>query len=535
MLRKAGLSANLVKQSFSTTSQARYAVARKFLAKRNFNLAVASGFLLVASYCTFNRKVTIKSDSVPSGSPVGAQFFSTSSMHGNGLSQQQNKQGLYLLSDDQVTAKLRQFEESYFVNRGKGVTRYDICQLPSNNPIEDDRSEKIVQVPIVKQNNVKTTTDWLFWGVYDGHAGWGTSAKLRDNLIDYVISELGVAYKPLNDTTMRTIPSSETIDKAIKTGFLKLDDDIVTKNVEKLLSNPLKAQAAELLMPALLGSCGLVSFYDSNSRNLKVAVTGDSRAILGSLRDGAWTVQQLSIDQTGKNAYEAARILAEHPNEQNAIRNGRVLGSLEPTRAFGDARYKWGKELQTVISNTYFGRQPPPNLKTPPYVTAEPVITTTKINPGNRDFLVMGTDGLYELLSNEEIVGLVVKWMEKEQMFSTKKTLRSYFGKSQNKLPEVRDITKDRASKEAFRRGADTGYFLEDKNVATHLVRNALSNGGNREHCNMLASIPNPLSRRYRDDLTVTVVFFGEDGQPDDMGRLEVNPVATAESVKPKL
>jgi len=39
---------------------------------------------------------------------------------------------------------------------------------------------------------------------------------------------------------------------------------------------------------------------------------------------------------------------SEHPPDEaeNVIVRGRVLGGLEPTRAFGDARYKWPRELQ---------------------------------------------------------------------------------------------------------------------------------------------------------------------------------------------
>lgn len=41
---------------------------------------------------------------------------------------------------------------------------------------------------------------------------------------------------------------------------------------------------------------------------------------------------------------------SEHPEDErnDVIRNGRVLGGLEPTRAFGDARYKWTAELQEM-------------------------------------------------------------------------------------------------------------------------------------------------------------------------------------------
>jgi pyruvate dehydrogenase phosphatase len=39
---------------------------------------------------------------------------------------------------------------------------------------------------------------------------------------------------------------------------------------------------------------------------------------------------------------------SEHPESEaeDVILRGRVLGGLEPTRAFGDARYKWTREVQ---------------------------------------------------------------------------------------------------------------------------------------------------------------------------------------------
>lgn len=527
------------------------------------NVALVSGVVFVGTYVTFTLSKHYKLDSVPpslsssvslkiagahplnSAQPdAGNGLFqsATSSMlQKNGLGAQQNKEGIFLLNEDQVSAKLRQFEESYYVSRGKGVTRYDICQLPSNSPIEDDRAEEIVQVPILQDNNIKTSTDWMFFGVFDGHGGWTTSSKLRDQLILYIVHEFGTIFKPAKEENLRYVPSSATIDQAMKNGFLKLDHEIVNKNIERLLNDNNKAKAAELLMPALSGSCALLSFYDTNSKMLKVAVTGDSRALLGSFKDNKWTVKQLSIDQTGSNSTEVARIISEHPDEPNVIRNGRVLGTLEPSRAFGDCRYKLPASIQEKIYKQFFGRKLPNNLRSPPYVTAEPVITTTKISPENNDFLVMASDGLYEMLSNEEIVGLVVKWMEKEKMVKPNKSLWNFFGSSEKGLPVVADVTNDKSSKQPFRKNrqfSHGGFLMEDKNVSTHLIRNALSNGGSREQTLMLISIPNPVSRRYRDDLTVTVVFFGKDKHQDENGKLEINPAATAGGIdasKPKL
>lgn len=75
-----------------------------------------------------------------------------------------------MLTPDQADHKLRKLEQSYSVNRGQGVTRYDIVQLPSNDPIEDDHAEKIVQVPSRAAGAETDNSDWMFWGVFDGHS-----------------------------------------------------------------------------------------------------------------------------------------------------------------------------------------------------------------------------------------------------------------------------------------------------------------------------------------------------------------------------
>ena len=82
-----------------------------------------------------------------------------------------SQQVLEMLTPDQVTQKLRRNEESYLVGRGQGVVRYDVVQIPSNNPIEDDHAEKIVEVPqsVTPPRDGASSSDWMFWGVFDGH------------------------------------------------------------------------------------------------------------------------------------------------------------------------------------------------------------------------------------------------------------------------------------------------------------------------------------------------------------------------------
>ena len=433
------------------------------------------------------------------------------------LTKQADDEGLNrseMLTPEQATRKLRKSEESYFIGRGKGVIRYDLVQIPSNNPIEDDHVEKIVQVPQTVTPSPEGTSgsDWMFWGVFDGHSGWTTSAKLRQSLISYVARELNSTYKAALKNPALAIPSPESIDAAIKRGFVTLDHDIVNASVEKAMKNTKsKAAAAQILAPALSGSCALLSFYDSSSNLFRVAVTGDSRAVLGRKSDstGKWVATALSEDQTGGTPSEMERLRKEHPDEEYVVHRGRILGQLEPSRAFGDASYKWSKDVQEKLKKLFYGRSPSPQLKTPPYVTAEPIITTTKVEPEKGDFIVLATDGLWEMLTNEEVVGLVGQWLEAQPKGDggTIAWARSFFGSASKTLPVEKPIQDGSDGAEGQRapirqqqwaiKSQDERFVVEDSNVATHLVRNALG-GKDRDMVCGLLTLVSPYSRRYR-------------------------------------
>ncbi|KAK2734982.1 hypothetical protein FQN55_002310 [Onygenales sp. PD_40] len=477
------------------------------------------------------------------------QFYASSIVGTEPLSKETDDAGrkvLEMLSPEQVNQKLRRNEESYLVGRGQGVVRYDVVQLPSNDPIEDDHAEKIVEVPqsVAASRDGATTSDWMFWGVFDGHSGWTTSAKLRQALISFVARELNATYKSAASDPSKTFPSPEAIDAAIKTGFVRLDHEIVHESVDKVLKSNSKRVAAELLAPALSGSCALLAFYDTRSKMLRVACTGDSRAVLGRRStSGKWTATALSEDQTGGTPSEVERLRREHPGEDYVVRNGRILGGLEPSRAFGDSFYKWKRETQDKIKRYYFGRTPHQLLKTPPYVTAEPIITTTPVEPRNGDFVVLATDGLWEMLSNEEVVGLVGQWIEQQRSTQgnggATSWLKSWW-RSEPTLPvEHTEGDKTDGQRLPIRQQqyaippASTRFVVEDKNAATHLVRNALG-GKDKDMVCALLTLPSPYSRRYRDDLTVEVIFFGEG---PDSGNVTLNTEASATTTdaRPKL
>ncbi|SPO35361.1 related to PTC5 - putative 2C protein phosphatase (PP2Cs) [Pseudozyma flocculosa] len=290
--------------------------------------------------------------------------------------------------------------------------------------------------------------------------------------------------------------------------------------------------AYESILPALSGSCALLTYVDSAREDVYVACTGDSRAIAGYWDDkaGKWEVEALSVDQTGRNPDEVKRMKSEHPasESEHVIMRGRVLGGLEPTRAFGDARYKWDRDLQGRLYDAFLPggrastRGPPRGLETPPYVTATPVVEWRRVGASSSSpsrelrFVVMATDGLWDMVSNEEVVGLVAGHLAgvKGTILATD-LHRQCFEASNQDLGKLGQATPEQqlqlanAKQHPLSKGPEElkAFTFQDDNLSTHLIRNALG-GANQQRVSGLLAIPSPESRRYRDDVTVNVILF---------------------------
>jgi pyruvate dehydrogenase phosphatase len=73
--------------------------------------------------------------------------------------------------------------------------------------------------------------------------------------------------------------------------------------------------------------------------------------------------------------------------------------------------------------------------------------------------------------------------------------------------PRSRGTVAERAHYEY--RANNEDFVVVDKNVATHLVRNALGGGDTEKLCGRAGAQP-PLSRTARDDITVQIIFFDD-------------------------
>lgn len=394
---------------------------------------------------------------------------------------------------DEVTRMLSQDAYSVQVRSVTGVSRYDGAQLGSNSPCEDRFTHG--KFPSPWRNDGE---QWMAWGIFDGHAGWQTAELLTKQLLPFVRHSLSQVIIP---TTSQGRTDDEAIQHAIQKAFVDLDDAIIKTGAHAAQSEEPLQDKLKKLAVAYAGSCALLSVYDPVTSNLHVACTGDSRAVLGQKgADGKWEAIPLSVDQTGDNAEEVARLSKEHPGEDNIVKGGRVLGMMV-SRAFGDARWKWPLELQRGFVRRFYGAAPltpTRDFRTPPYLTAEPVVTTTKIDASKPSFLILASDGLWYTLSSQQAVDLVGKWAESPRASAEKQLPEEPRGG----LFDFSHFWKGVSHK--FVEGRTT---IQDDNAAVHLMRNAL--GGN--HHELVAgrlAFTAPSSRRIRDDITVQVVLF---------------------------
>ncbi|XP_010531731.1 PREDICTED: protein phosphatase 2C 29 [Tarenaya hassleriana] len=115
------------------------------------------------------------------------------------------------------------------------------------------------------------------------------------------------------------------------------------------------------------------------------------------------TALQLSTDHSTSIEDEVTRIKNEHPDDSQCILNDRVKGRLKVTRAFGAGFLKQPKlndALLEMFRNDFIG--------TTPYISCLPSLRHYHLSESDQ-FLVLSSDGLYQYLTNEEVVSLAME------------------------------------------------------------------------------------------------------------------------------
>eukprot|EP00919_Chromeraceae_sp_WS-2016_P017982 GHVR01042761.1.p1 GENE.GHVR01042761.1~~GHVR01042761.1.p1 ORF type:complete len:273 (+),score=55.74 GHVR01042761.1:134-952(+) len=210
-----------------------------------------------------------------------------------------------------------------------------------------------------------------FFCVMDGHGLHGREVS------DLIRRKL--PYNVQNDPSFRTDPK-----QALTKGFLKTNSDL-QKSTHDI---------------AFSGSTTVGVYIKGTT--LYCANVGDSRAVIGQLKNGIWETVNLSIDHKPDRPDEMKRIIAH---------NGRV----EPFRsadgeAIGPPRV-WLK--QQDAPGLAMSRSLGDSVAASVGVLAEPEIKVFNLEPVDK-FMIIASDGVWEFISSEESVRMLQSYWEKK-------------------------------------------------------------------------------------------------------------------------
>ncbi|XP_047318326.1 probable protein phosphatase 2C 40 [Impatiens glandulifera] len=310
---------------------------------------------------------------------------------------------------------------------------------------------------------------WLFCGIYDGFNGRDAADYLAGTFYDTIGLNLNILGSELK---LDSVEVSECLDHmensadknfslthivldSLRRALCQAENDFLHMVEQEMEDRP------DLVS---IGSCVLIVLL--HGKNLYTLNLGDSRAVLATYDDGNGKVTnnlravQLTESHTLDNEIERTRLLIEHPDDPETIVSGKVKGKLKVTRAFG-VGYLKKKKLNDALIGILRVR----NLLSPPYVSNEPYLSVQRISYSD-NFVIVGSDGLFDFFSNEEAVELVDSYMEENP-------------------------------------SGDPSKFLLEKLVE----RAANSAGFSAEE---LLSIPAGYRRNYHDDVTVIVIILGQ-------------------------
>ncbi|KAG0462731.1 hypothetical protein HPP92_021207 [Vanilla planifolia] len=338
---------------------------------------------------------------------------------------------------------------------------------------------------------------WLFCGIYDGFNGRDAADFLAGILyeriqINLLQLELHMKQNAVNDSNQLTSDIKAqrgALKSELSWAINALDHD--KKNASHLFSsseedeefscqafctgvldsltfslaeaeNDFMSMVEETMedRPDLVsvGSCVLVVLL--HMRNLFVMNLGDSRAVLASCDTGGTLHStQLTETHTVDNELEHMKVVSDHPDDPAVISGGRVKGKLKLTRAFGVGYLK-----RSHLNDALMGILQVHNLQSPPYIYAHPYTLCHQVS--NSDlFMVLGSDGLFDFFTNQEVVEMVNQFIQ---------------------CNPYGDPAKHLIERLILRAAENAGFSTEE-----------------------LMNIPAGGRRKYHGDVTVIVIIFG--------------------------
>ncbi|KAF4107502.1 hypothetical protein G5714_011866 [Onychostoma macrolepis] len=293
----------------------------------------------------------------------------------------------------------------------------------------------------------------MLFGVFDGHAGSACAQAVSERLFYYI----AVSLLPLRTLTEieEAVESERPILPVLQ--WHKHPNDYVSTDACKLYFNSLRTYWQERI------DLHEDDDDDSDIRNSFKRLDND-----------------ISLEA-----------------QKTVVKHNRLLGLLIPFRAFGDMKFKWSGELLNRIYEAHpellIGNKNAkmllPDCHTPPYLIADPETTCYKLRPQDK-FLILATDGLWELMHRQTVVQVLGENRSDMQWKKPVSGLCFTVGQMHRLLQE----RKSRALS-----------ALEDENSTTQLIRHALVSDScgsiEPKRIAKIISLPKDLAKMYRDDI----------------------------------
>ncbi|KAK1929872.1 putative protein phosphatase 2C 48 [Phytophthora citrophthora] len=260
--------------------------------------------------------------------------------------------------------------------------RYDMDSYAANRRNED-RSQYVLDS--IMRPGRSTETSVFFCGCYDGHGG--------EEAVDFVQKKLYANIRTHLEE------NDEPVAHSIIMGFKDTEEEFKRRSRIKFERGSWSSCS--------VGACAVMALVID--KKLYVASCGDCRAIMAFREaDGSLSVEQITFDHSANEEREQRRLRVLYPEDYDIVceigqKNFYVKGRLQPTRSIGD----------TYMKVKDVNRSPMPRgLRIrgsfrKPYISAVPDIFQIDLKDRKPEFVVLGSDGLFGELKNEEIVQLV--------------------------------------------------------------------------------------------------------------------------------
>jgi len=249
-----------------------------------------------------------------------------------------------------------------------------VDKAAGKDKVEDYVVEKL-EVPV---SVLGETATCVFYGVFDGHGGHNCAEHIANNLAKNFLARLRDRAKGVDDeVALRT---------AILAGFKQTDHNFLQ-------------QARNTDDSSGSTACTMTVFGPDEQMRLRLfmANCGDSRAVL-CLAGG--TAKRLTEDHKPNMPKERKRIEA---NE------GAVAEIAGIWRAVLPAKKRLSSKIVGLSVSRAFGDK---DFKHPDIISAEPEITVHEVDWDGDEFVILATDGIWDVMSDKDAVQLVRKLLQ---------------------------------------------------------------------------------------------------------------------------